>query len=85
MSHFAPLLDQATCITFDVFTAVARQNYRTVLTLFFKELRRVPGGRPAEVETQWSEITSDGVAGGTYVIVSQGAGISEIRNLRQHG
>ena len=85
MSHFAPLLDQATCITFDIFTAVARQNYRTVLTLFFKELRRVPGGRPAEVETQWSEITSDGVAGGNCAIVSQGARSSEVRYLRQYG
>lgn len=85
MSHFAPLLDQATCITFDVFTAVARQNYRTVLMLLLGELRRVPGGRPAEVETQWSEITSDGVAGGTYAIVRQGARISEVRYLRQHG
>lgn len=51
--------------------------------LLFGELRRVPGGRPSEVETQWSKITSDGVAGGTYVIVSQGARISEVRYLRQ--
>lgn len=50
-----------------------------------KELRRAPGGRPSEIETQWSEITSDGVAGGTYAIVSQGARISEVRYLRQDG
>ena len=47
-----------------------------------KELRRVPGGRASELETQWQEITSD-ETGGTYFIISQGALINEFRYIRQ--
>ena len=47
-----------------------------------KELKRVPGGRPSEFESQWQETTSDGT-GGTYVVVSQGALISEFRYIRK--
>lgn len=39
-----------------------------------KELRRVPGGRPSEIEMTWQEITPDG-PGGRYVMVIQGARI----------
>jgi hypothetical protein len=49
-----------------------------------KELKRVPGGRPSEFETQWQEITSDGT-GGTYVYVSQGALIDNFRYIRKDG
>ncbi len=49
-----------------------------------KELKRPPGGRPSEIETQWQEITSDGT-GGTYFVVSQGALITEFRYLRKNG
>jgi hypothetical protein len=49
-----------------------------------KELRRVPGGGPSAVETQWAEIAPDGTIG-TYAIVSQGARISEVRYLRKDG
>jgi len=48
------------------------------------ELRRVPGGRPSEFETQWKEMTSDGT-GGTYVYVSQGARIDNFRYIRKDG
>lgn len=43
-----------------------------------KELRRVPGGRPSEVEMTWEEITTNG-AGGRYVMVVQGARICDFR------
>ena len=43
-----------------------------------KELKKVPGGRPSEFESQWQETTHDGT-GGEYVVVSQGALISEFR------
>ena len=49
-----------------------------------KELKRVPGGRPSEFETQWQEITSDG-SGGTYVYVSQGALMDNFRYIRNDG
>jgi hypothetical protein len=49
-----------------------------------REVRRVPGGRPSEFETQWREITSDGT-GGTYVFVSQGAHIDNFRYIRKDG
>ena len=49
-----------------------------------KELKRVPGGRPSEFETQWQEITSDGT-GGTYVYVSQGALLDNFRYIRKDG
>jgi hypothetical protein len=49
-----------------------------------KELKRVPGGRPSEFETQWREITSDGI-GGTYIFVSQGARIDNFRYIRKDG
>ena len=49
-----------------------------------KELKRAPGGRPSEFETQWREITSDGI-GGTYVFVSQGAHIDNFRYIRKDG
>jgi len=49
-----------------------------------KELRRLPGGRPSEFETQWREITSD-ETGGTYVYVSQGAIIDNFRYIRKDG
>jgi hypothetical protein len=49
-----------------------------------KELKRVPGGRPSEFETQWREITSD-ETGGTYVYVSQGALIDNFRYIRKDG
>ncbi len=43
-----------------------------------KELRRVPGGRPSEVEMTWEEITPD-CYGGRYVMVVQGARIYDFR------
>jgi hypothetical protein len=49
-----------------------------------RELKRVPGGRPSEFETQWQEITSDGT-GGRYVYVSQGALIDNFRYIRKDG
>jgi hypothetical protein len=49
-----------------------------------KELKKVPGGRPSEFETQWREITSD-ETGGTYVYVSQGALIDNFRYIRKDG
>jgi len=49
-----------------------------------REVRRVPGGRPSEFETQWREVTSDGT-GGTYVFVSQGAHIDNFRYIRKDG
>ncbi len=56
----------------------------TVKWLNEKELRRTPGGRPSEVETQWAEITAD-ARSGTYAVVSQGARISEVRYVRKDG
>ena len=47
-----------------------------------KELKKMPGGRPSEFESHWQEATSDGT-GGTYVVVSQGALISEFRYIRK--
>src|SRR6266571_7570591 len=47
-----------------------------------KGLKKAPGGRPSEIETQWQEIASDGT-GGTYFVVSQGALITECRYLRK--
>ena len=47
-----------------------------------REVRRIKGGRPSEIEAQWEEITSDGT-GGKYIIVSQGARINEFRYLRK--
>ena len=47
-----------------------------------REVRQGPGGRPSVFEAQWEEITSDG-SGGKYVIVSQGARISEFRYIRK--
>jgi hypothetical protein len=47
-----------------------------------REVQRVPGGRPSEIEAQWEEITSDGT-GGKYIIVSQGARIYEFRYIRK--
>ena len=47
-----------------------------------REVRRVPGGGPSEFETQWEEITSEGI-GGKYIIVSQGARINEFRYIRK--
>ncbi len=49
-----------------------------------KELKRGPGGRPSEFETQWGEMTSDGT-GGMYVYVSQGALIDNFRYIRKDG
>lgn len=43
-----------------------------------KELRRVPGGRPSELEWVWEEITPDG-PGGRYVMVIQGARIYDFK------
>lgn len=45
-----------------------------------KELRRVPGGRPSELEMTWEEITPDG-SGGRYVMVVQGARIYDFRYM----
>ncbi len=45
-----------------------------------KELRRVPGGRPSEIEWVWEEITPDG-SGGRYVMVIQGARIYDFRYM----
>lgn len=47
-----------------------------------REVRRVKGGGPSEIEAQWEEITSDGT-GGKYVVVSQGARINEFRYIRK--
>jgi hypothetical protein len=47
-----------------------------------KELKKVPGGGPSEFESQWQETTHDGT-GGEYVVVSQGALISEFRYIRK--
>lgn len=47
-----------------------------------RELRRVPGGRPSEFESQWEETAPAG-AGGTYIIVSQGALLNEFRYARK--
>jgi len=47
-----------------------------------REMRGAPGGRPSVTEAQWEEITSDGT-GGKYIIVSQGARISEFRYIRK--
>ena len=47
-----------------------------------KELRRVPGGRPSELEMTWQEIMSDG-SGGRYVMVIQGARIYDFRYIGQ--
>lgn len=47
-----------------------------------KELKRLPGGGPSEFEAQWQEMTTDGT-GGTYVVISQGAMISDFRYLRK--
>jgi len=49
-----------------------------------RELKRAPGGRPSEFETQWQEVASDGT-GGTYVYVSQGALIDNFRYIRKDG
>lgn len=49
-----------------------------------KELKKVPGGRPSEFETQWQEMTPD-ETGGTYVYVSQGALIDNFRYVRKDG
>ena len=46
------------------------------------ELRRGPKGRPSEFETRWQEIAPEG-SGGTYIVVSQGAILSEFRYVRQ--
>jgi len=46
------------------------------------ELKRAPGGRSSEIETQWQEITSD-ATGGTYIVVSQGALITAFRYIRK--
>ena len=47
-----------------------------------REVQRVRGGRPSEIEAQWEEITSDDT-GGKYIIVSQGAQIYEFRYIRK--
>lgn len=47
-----------------------------------REVRRVKGGGPSEIEAQWEEITSDDT-GGKYVVVSQGARINEFRYIRK--
>jgi len=49
-----------------------------------KELRKAPGGRPSEFEATWQEVTPGG-AGGTYLIVSQGARINGFRYIRPDG
>lgn len=49
-----------------------------------KELKKGPGGRPSEFETQWREVTSD-ETGGTYAYVSQGALIDNFRYIRKDG
>lgn len=49
-----------------------------------RELRRGPGGRPSEIETQWREVIPNG-AGGTYLVISQGALINEFRYVRNDG
>jgi len=46
------------------------------------QLRRGPGGRPSEFETRWQEVAPEGSAG-TYIVVSQGALLSEFRYVRQ--
>jgi len=48
------------------------------------QLRRGPVGRPSEIETRWAEIAPEG-AGGTYLVVSQGAVLSGFRYIRQDG
>lgn len=47
-----------------------------------KEKRRLPGGRPSEFETTWEEITTNG-SGGSYVMVSQGARLSDFKYIRK--
>lgn len=47
-----------------------------------KELRRVSGGRPSEIEMRWEEVTPDGV-GGVYVMTVQGAVLGEFRYIRK--
>lgn len=47
-----------------------------------RELREVPGGRPSEFETLWVEMTRD-EPGGTYVLVTQGARLTEFRYIRK--
>jgi hypothetical protein len=49
-----------------------------------KELKKIPGGRPSEFETQWREVTSD-ETGGTYEYISQGALIDNFRYIRKDG
>ena len=48
------------------------------------QLRRGPKGRPSEIETRWAEMVPEG-AGGTYLVVSQGAVLSAFRYIRQDG
>lgn len=49
-----------------------------------KELRRLPNGRPSEFETTWLELVPKG-AGGTYLVISQGALIGDFRYIRPDG
>ena len=49
-----------------------------------RELRRVANGRPSEFETTWLELVPKG-AGGTYLVVSQGALIDDFRYIRPDG
>jgi hypothetical protein len=47
-----------------------------------REVRRVKGGGPSEVEAQWEEMTSDDT-GGKYLVVSQGARINQFQYIRK--
>jgi hypothetical protein len=47
-----------------------------------QERTRGPNGRPSEFAATWQEMTPDG-PGGTYVVVSQGALISQFRYVRK--
>ena len=47
-----------------------------------REVKKIPGGGPSVIESQWEEVTTDGI-GGKYIIVSQGALVSEFQYVRK--
>ena len=68
----------------DVGSVIYQNGSRPIAVKMIKEreVRRVKGGGPSELEAQWEEITSDGT-GGKYIFVSQGALISDFRYIRK--
>ena len=48
------------------------------------ELRRVDGGRPSEIETQWIEVTTTPSAG-RYVYTNEAALIDDFHYIRSDG